>query len=96
MANDKEIRVRRLARRPKPLKANPGTPAVDAGFGRQEELPWVEETLPIEAKINPQDFWHALYRTVREGRPFPVTPEQAREVVRITELIFKQSGFKAS
>ncbi len=44
--------------------------------------------------FEPRVLWEHLYREVTEGIPSPITLEQGREVVRITEEIFKKSGFE--
>jgi predicted dehydrogenase len=67
----------------KPLErrtADEGVPG--AGFGRAEELPWVEEEMDV-APANPIDFWTQVYKAVRGVEPFPVKNEEVLETMRV-------------
>ncbi len=72
--------------------ASAGTPPWDGGYGTLEGLRWIEKTIPVApangARID--DIYMRLYRSIREGRPFPVTAEQAFDVVRTIEKIKKR------
>jgi predicted dehydrogenase len=61
-------------------EANPGTPG--ATFGSQEKLPWIEESIPVKPGSN-AIIWDALYSTIRERAAFPISIEQALEVMRV-------------
>ena len=61
-------------------QANPGTPG--ATFGSQEQLVWIEKTIPVNAGNNAV-IWDALYNTIREGKAFPITIDQALSVMRV-------------
>jgi predicted dehydrogenase len=61
-------------------QANPGTPG--ATFGSREKLPWLEEILPVKPGSN-AIIWDALYSTLREGTAFPISSEQALDVMRV-------------
>ncbi len=61
-------------------------------YGGFETLPMIDEEIPIEPGAL-SDLWPAVYRAMREGIPFPVTIEQALEVVRITDMARAASGF---
>lgn len=66
------------------------------GFSCDGALPWIETSVKIEPAGAPWDVWetqivHHLYRALREGVPFPVTSEQAFEVVRVIEEVKKQN-----
>ena len=37
------------------------------------------------------DLYHLLYQTIREGKPYPIKPEEAFNVVRVTEMVKKQN-----
>ena len=34
---------------------------------------------------------HGFYQAIREGKPYPIKPEEAFEVVRVTEMVKKQN-----
>jgi scyllo-inositol 2-dehydrogenase (NADP+) len=70
------------------------SPPPDSGFPR-EELPWKEETIPVHPAlpVEMDRIWEYLYDSVRGGKPFPITTEEAVEVVRITELARKKAGW---
>jgi len=73
--------------------ADPGIPGQT--FGSQEALPWVEETLSVDPS-EPTDttsIWDALYASLREDAPFPITLEQAVEVMRVVSLAKEDSPF---
>jgi scyllo-inositol 2-dehydrogenase (NADP+) len=61
-------------------QANPGTPG--ATFGSQEQLPWIEESIPVKPGSN-AIIWDALYSTIRGGAAFPISMEQALAVMRV-------------
>lgn len=73
-----------------PLAAVPGTPG--QSFGSEETLPWIEETIPV----NPQkqyDIWDELYSAIRCGTTFPISMEEATEVMRVVSLAKEGTGF---
>ena len=50
---------------------------------------WVEDDLQV-APANGNDtyvIWRHLYEAIRDGKEFPIKFEEAREVVRVTELV---------
>lgn len=72
-----------LAEELPPILPKPGTPG-EGSFGNTEKLQWTE----VEAEIVPEDkatFWGAVYDRVALNKPFPITPEQAREVIRVID-----------
>lgn len=78
-----------------PRSPDPGTPR-EGTFGTPETLPWIEKTVPVQPS-DPGDMtsiWDALYRTLREGEPFPIALEEAVEVTRVTSLAKERSGFQ--
>lgn len=73
--------------------ADPGVPGQT--FGSQDALPWIEESIPV-APSEPTDttsIWDALYATLREDKPFPITLDQAVEVMRVVSLAKANSDF---
>jgi scyllo-inositol 2-dehydrogenase (NADP+) len=86
VCDGKESRVKYLDPRDlPPLEADPGTPPEGAGFGRDQPLPWHEETRPAVPANPMPPFYECVYRSVREGVPFPVSPDDARNVMRVIE-----------
>ena len=68
------------------FKSDPGNPK---GYGAPAKPAWVEDDLQV-APANGNDthvIWRELYAAIREGKPFPIKFEEAREVVRVTELV---------
>lgn len=76
-------------------KTEPAEPASDATppnegvFGANKPIVWIEETRSVapESGLAVDDFYKVVYRTLAEGAPYPVKPEEAFEVVRVTEMI---------
>ena len=76
-------------------KTEPAEPASDATppnegvFGANKPIVWIEETRSVapESRLTVDDFYKVVYRTLAEGVPYPVKPEEAFEVVRVTEMI---------
>lgn len=54
------------------------------GYGSGEELAWIDETREIAPSAS-QTMWDGLYRAIREGGRYPVTNEQALEVMRVID-----------
>jgi predicted dehydrogenase len=79
---------------PRSVKA--GSPPLDGGFGSSEELPWIEETIPVdpELDVHMEDIWDYLYGALREGKEFPIGTEEALEVVRVTTEVKKGTEFE--
>lgn len=93
VASRNEIKLKYLPRKPRAIKASPATPDPEGGFGNKEELVWKEETLEVAPKRKPKDFWEHVYQTVANGKPFPVSLDDSREVVRLIDEITKGTGF---
>ena len=73
-------------------RANPGTPGMEAAFhrvGRQEPIRWIEKTVPIgpKAKCKESDIWNHLYASMRERKKFPITLDQALEVMKVVSMV---------
>jgi scyllo-inositol 2-dehydrogenase (NADP+) len=75
-------------------EANPGTP--DASFGSSEKLVWIEESIGInpKKKVNMTIIWDELYKAVREGIPFPITLDEAVEVMKVVSAAKKGTRFE--
>ncbi|MFW6279442.1 MAG: Gfo/Idh/MocA family protein [Planctomycetota bacterium] len=78
--------------------ASPESPPLEGGFGSSEELPWVEKTVAVspEHDVETEDIWDYLYGAIREGEEFPITHEQALEVVRVTTEVKRGTPFERS
>jgi scyllo-inositol 2-dehydrogenase (NADP+) len=74
-------------------RAKAGTPKV--GFGVPDNLVWVEQTLPVKPAlpVDMNSIWGYLYASIREKKPFPITLDQALEVMRIVSLAKKNTPF---
>lgn len=74
-------------------QVNAGTPT--EGFGSQEQLDWVEETLPVmpATKTDISMIWDALYAAIRQGVPYPITIDQAVEVMRVISIVKSGTPF---
>jgi hypothetical protein len=70
--------------------ANPGTPGTT--FGTREQLPWIDETLPVQAGSNAV-IWDHLHRAIREGVAFPVKLDEAIEVLRVISAAKESTAF---
>ena len=78
------------------ITASKASPPIDGSFGRKDAFKWVRKTIMVEAS-NPDtefDIYKYVYNAIRKGEKFPVTIEQAAEVVRITEIVKNNSEFK--
>lgn len=68
------------------IEADPNTPGTGASFGNPEKLEWIEEDIPIKGDGTPE-IWDALYETIRFGKAFPVTLDQASKVIEVIEKV---------
>ena len=78
------------------ITASKASPPITGSFGRQEPFKWIRKTIMVEASCpdTESDIYKYVFNAVRKGEPFPVTIEQAAEVVRITEIVKNNSEFK--
>ncbi len=77
------------------IKAYPGNPPLSGVFGNAEVLKWVEKTIPIAPKnaCDVHHIWKGLYEAICKGKSYPVTIDEAVEVVRVAELAKKGTKF---
>lgn len=73
--------------------ADPSTPGTGSGFGNSEKLEWIEEDVPI-LRDDMSEIWDALYETIRFGKAFPVTLDQAAKVIEVIEKVKKDTIFE--
>ena len=78
------------------ITASKASPPIDGSFGRKDAFKWVRKTIMVEASNHDTEFdiYKYVYNAIRKGEKFPVTIEQAAEVVRITEIVKNNSEFK--
>lgn len=67
-------------------------PTPDRSYVSDTKLPWQEEEVPA---VGPSigDYYDNVYAVLREGKKMVVKPEEALEVVRVTQECKKRSGF---
>ena len=68
-----------------PVTASPETPPEGAGFGSGRVLPWKEQTIPVAPKRPCPPFYDLVYRTMRQGEPFPITLDEARNIMWVID-----------
>lgn len=68
-------------------------PPLEGGFGAASQPNWITETIPVKSPVGdtPDKTWDYIYKAIRGIQPYPVTIEQAVEVVRVTDIIKAQS-----
>ncbi len=54
---------------------------------------WIDETGPVQP-ASQTNFWVEIYQTLRNGTKFPVTLEQAREVIRVIDVARRGTPFE--
>jgi predicted dehydrogenase len=74
------------------ITADPETPKDGASFGNAEKLTWIEEKFPVAPKQT-FEFWQEVHKAIKQGTPFPVTLEEARDNLRVIDLARKGTGF---
>jgi hypothetical protein len=72
------------------FRSKPG--AADENFGSPENLPWIEETFPVNPK-KAWNIWDELYAAVRKGKRFPITLDDAVGVMQVISAAKKGSRF---
>ena len=71
------------------IKASSANPPLEGGFGGQVAPVWVEDELGVAPSTGDQTekIWLYLYETIRNGAPYPITIDQAVEVVRVIDKV---------
>lgn len=91
-----EIHLRYLDRKKRlvPRRAYAGTPK--DGFGSQDNLKWIEETIPVAPKSGATltSIWDYLYESIRHGKPFPIRLEEALAVMKVISAARKGTPFE--
>ena len=61
-----------------------GNRTIGSNFGQPEDLPWVEEDRRVPDG-DPSEIWDHLHAAIRGNVPFPVTLDEAVEVMRVID-----------
>jgi hypothetical protein len=69
-----------------------GNRTIGSNFGQPEDLPWIEEERQVPPG-EPSEIWDHLHATIRNGTPFPVTLDEAVEVMRVIDTAREGSPF---
>ncbi len=83
---------------PSECQAHPETPPMSGAFGNTETLPWIRKTIMVEPETGCDiaTIWDHLFAAVREGTAFPITIEEAIEVMRVSAKAKEGTEFQQS
>ena len=80
----------------KPVVSDPGTPVQSFGksntFKSVEVINWIEEDIEIPQSAL-DEMWAYLYEAIREGKPYPITLDEAVGVIKVIDDAKKASRF---
>lgn len=78
------------------IEAKRENPPIQGPFGRKEDLVWIDETIPVAPKANCQteDVWNHLYANMRENTPYPITLEEALQVMDVISKVKAGTRFQ--
>ena len=68
----------------KEIKADPSTPG-SGSYGNDEVLTWKEETIELSPYDKTDVVWDYFYEAYRNNKPYPITSQQAMDVVKVLE-----------
>lgn len=90
------IRLRHLdpALKPARRRASVRTPPLGS-FGSPDQLRWIEQTIPVAPQLESglTKMWEYLYAAIRQNRPYPITLDEAVEVMRVITAARKDTPF---
>jgi len=91
--NGTKIQLRYLNPKKKlpPRKLNTGTPGDH--FGTPETLPWVNEERDVKPS-NTINLWDAMYQSIRRRKKFPITIDEAIQVMDVITKVKKGTQFE--
>ena len=95
--NDIQLKYLRPKMKMPNTPAHEENPPLSGGFGGTIQPQWIRETIMAdpdpasEHGLENHDIYHYLYQSIREGKPYPIKPEEAFEVVKTTCLIKEQN-----
>lgn len=72
--------------------ATPGTEV----FSTEDHLEWIDETIPVHpgSPIDIDSIWDALWSAFREESPYPISQEEALEVMRVATEVRSGSEYE--
>lgn len=76
------------------FKSRPDTPPMNyGGFPGAPKPKFIRKTIMVEPSngLDTTDIYHMMYLAIREGKPYPITAEEALQVVKATETVKKQN-----
>jgi len=96
--NEQDLQMKFLDPKQKLQKrsARRESPSLTSSFESGETLKWRRQTIMVEPASgcnDPANIWAPLYESISNGKPFPITIEEAIEVVRVTEAVKKGTEF---
>jgi predicted dehydrogenase len=91
--DEKTITLKYLDPKHKLTRRRPNAGDPGASFGTPEELPWIEKSVPVDP-ARAWNIWDELYKAVRKGGRFPITLDEALEVMRIISIAKKGTQFE--
>ena len=91
--DEKTITLKYLDPKHKLSRRRPNAGDPGASFGTPEELPWIEKSIPVE-HARAWNIWDELYKAVRKGGRFPITLDEALEVMRVISVAKKGTQFE--
>ncbi len=91
-SDEKTIELKYLDPKAKIPARKPTTGLLET-FGTPEKLPWVTETREVRKGLSPECIWDAVFDTVRNGKPFRVTLDEALNVMRVLTEARKGTPF---
>jgi len=76
-----------------PRRAKSGTPK--QGFGSPDNLKWIEKTVPVApaSGATMTSIWDHLHASIRDGKPFPITLDEALGVMQVISAARKGTPF---
>jgi predicted dehydrogenase len=80
-----------------PRRAKRQSPPMEGSFGNPDQLVWKEETLAAAPKVpcDTHNIWDHLHAAIRCGKKYPITVDEAVEVVRVADLAKRGTPFAA-
>jgi predicted dehydrogenase len=76
-------------------KANAGTPKSGYG-GTPEKVKWIEKELKVrpKPKVAMEDIWDFLHASIRKGEKFPISIDEAVQVMEVVSKVKKGTPFQ--
>ena len=65
------------------------------GFGSPDKLKWIEKSIPVKPrlKVTTDSIWDYAFDSIRKGKAFPITLEEALQVVDVYTRVKKGTPF---